>query len=495
MLKLAIVKTCPALFIIILSINIGIAQVETVALTTSFQCSAGNVELEIYNGLYDWSTNISPPGGSNGLPVIDKLEIGAVTIANKNNTDGDFHPDGTPKIDSNDPDGVVATSGGRNEIDLMKIVIKKINPSITGFVTLRITGNVALWTSPLKILGSDLTLVNNEVDFLVSELDKTIYVEAIEESTILRDIKFELKYDNIIEDIAKATAFWVERKSIYKTRGNTDFTTYVPNGFPHNPEPWVDLPFEIYSDFALAGHIQTARAIDNSKFGFGPFRAIDNLYDENIGGRILLEFLVKPTPLTPSDLVEFNKLNIRFDIGRVRESETWKYSLGQSDKVITSEEPWPTNLEHCNDDGTANGDEETTLSEESVEFYSYDSPALLNAVNMAPPYYHGESLFKEFARVGFNEGGDPFGGGVDLNSIIGTRCSENIPWRVNYTVKRELKLNLSPSDDIYDNSNHTTVVVETPISHSFPRRTIGSGTGTISINLMPSGSSRKYATV
>ena len=44
---------------------------------------AGTISVNIYNGLY-------PPYG--GDLVTDKINIGAVTIANLNDTDGDFFP-------------------------------------------------------------------------------------------------------------------------------------------------------------------------------------------------------------------------------------------------------------------------------------------------------------------------------------------------------------------------------------------------------------------
>ncbi len=451
-------------------------------LTPNFQCLSENVELEIYNGLYDWSSNTSFLGSSNGLPVLDKLIIGAVTIANKNDTDGDL------VIDSNDSNGVVATTGGRNEIDLMKLIIKKNNPSITGLVTLRVIGNVSLWTSPLKIPGSNLSLLNDEISFSVNELNKTIYVEALEESIFLRDIRFELLYDGIIEDIAKATAFWVEKEIVYKTRGNDDFLTYVPNGLPNNPEVWTQLQFDGYN---MQNHILSNRALDNSQFGFGPFESEDEEPDRDMGGRILFEFALKPTLVTEEEILMFDEFDINIDVGRSRKSYSYNYSLGSSNIGDADEEPWPLNLENCNNDaGNANDDEDVRLSVNSPNFFSFDTPSYPNVINLPRAYMIYESLFMEFVRLEFDYSIDPFDG--DLDQVIGTRCSENIPWRIDITIKEALRPNLLPSDDQYAKSNHTFEVVNSQISYSYPRRTVGSGKGIIDIALMPSASSHGY---
>ena len=102
------------------------------------------VDLKIYNG-------------QNAInPVADEKEetVGAFTVANLNDTDGDG------VIDNVDND-VTATARGRNEVDLMKIIFNKPEPKdLKGKLRIRIvSGNVKIWEYFFKgkeRKGSDL---------------------------------------------------------------------------------------------------------------------------------------------------------------------------------------------------------------------------------------------------------------------------------------------------------------------------------------------------
>ena len=58
-------------------------------LTMDFSCGAlPEVNIEIYNGLYDWEIEMDYSGGGMPLSNDDEDGKGAVTVANKNNTNG-----------------------------------------------------------------------------------------------------------------------------------------------------------------------------------------------------------------------------------------------------------------------------------------------------------------------------------------------------------------------------------------------------------------------
>ncbi|MBK8557069.1 MAG: hypothetical protein IPL65_15430 [Lewinellaceae bacterium] len=135
--------------------------------------------IDIYNGLKDWTTGHSYSGGQL-LMGDDKKMIGAVTVVNLNNTDADFNTDGSDIVDLDD-NTVAVSSGstiGRNEIDLMKIVIRKRDPSGplsgSGNVIFKAPSSVKLWLMatkevPVIVPPSGITITPAEL-----EVDKVI---------------------------------------------------------------------------------------------------------------------------------------------------------------------------------------------------------------------------------------------------------------------------------------------------------------------------------
>jgi len=97
------------------------------------------VNLRIFNGLNDQG-NPGPFGG-NEVSDDDEESPGAITIANFNDTDGDG------KNDNVDMDGVIASSTGRDELDLMKLIIEdsgEIPPDCTEKIKLVLSSNIKL---------------------------------------------------------------------------------------------------------------------------------------------------------------------------------------------------------------------------------------------------------------------------------------------------------------------------------------------------------------
>jgi hypothetical protein len=163
------------------------------------------LRMDIYNG-----QNATAP-----VQKMVRLDIGAFTVANLNDTDGDLTIDNQDLyVDpySSEPSGF-----GRREVDLMKLVIHKPNDPNPGQneVTITAVGDVTFWASPYKISLAPTT-------FTVATMPAngvTIWVEATDKSAFVRDILIQLAYRNEPYSVA-ATAIWAE-KSNFRNDGNT----------------------------------------------------------------------------------------------------------------------------------------------------------------------------------------------------------------------------------------------------------------------------------
>ena len=188
------------------------------------------VDIDIYDGFYDWVSNTSWSGGQLVMENGDEEFIkGAVTVANRNDTDGD----GT--IDYEDMN-VVASQVGRNEIDLMKLEIHEPVPYVGGDVKITImqgADRIRLWSSPTK-MDSLTRNSNNEyfIDFsALSNSTVELYVEALTYSMSPSDIVIEASYKNETDKVS-ATAFWVESNNVWYIRGNQNnpIPSFMPTG-------------------------------------------------------------------------------------------------------------------------------------------------------------------------------------------------------------------------------------------------------------------------
>lgn len=147
--------------------------------------------------------------------IEDEEDIGAFAVANLNDTNGDGHPD-------NDDDYRPVTANGnlgRNERDLMRLVLRKPQPDCGGKVRLNIvSGDVKIWSDEIKtteIAGSDLAFpVSN---FTGAEI--VWWVEA-RAATALQGIQLKYEYmpdgvsDWICNDIVTATGIWAEKTQV-----------------------------------------------------------------------------------------------------------------------------------------------------------------------------------------------------------------------------------------------------------------------------------------
>lgn len=287
----------------------------------------GDVDLTIYNGLY---------GRFGGQKIRDnnEEELGAVTIANLNDTDGDGLTD-------SEDDEVTESNIGRNEVDLMRLDIeapRRVAPACQ-FVAFRLSSSLRLWENSSKITPVE----NNRI--LVSDLPKTIYVEAIEVSENIRDLEIvagllDENNELVKTDVVLATAMWARIDENYTTR------SVLPE--PNNS---LGIDEEEGSEFIKSINERFVSK-DMTRYGQGTsvikqYTLTDNsqiVEDEYYGGRILMGFEIQPSDIIP----EIDNYGIKIDITRRKKIEIEQYNtLGED---LSRNVDWPEKLEEANDD-------------------------------------------------------------------------------------------------------------------------------------------------
>ncbi|MCB0517235.1 MAG: hypothetical protein KDD49_14315, partial [Bacteroidetes bacterium] len=411
---------------------------------------ATKVDLAIFNGLYK-------PYGGNEVANAKETSVGAVTVANKNDTDGD----GTTDKDDND---VTATAAGRDEVDLMKLVISTKSAVVKDCppVVLTTTGNIKLWEKSTK--GTPASTI-----IPVSDLPKTLWIEATDVSNSVRDISIKATLDGIAQDEVKATAIWVEKKNVYKDRLPT----------PTPASLGIDEPTLLSLFTYSTAFITPFTSSDGTLYGFGSYYPIPNFtpqQDGMFGGRILFEFEIKPFGIEQ----ELNNLGINYDITR-RANENEYYLNENSSNVKHNHKPYPTQNEESNDDGLPSIDEDNIPKPMETEIFSVDAPG--NSVILYPrSLYFRNFEAKEFVRVSFGQS-------IDGNGVVGSRCSDPIDWNLEYAVRRT---NTLSSNDPYDATYIVLGQTNGGLIISNPVRLIGNGNGTINISNISNSNSFTY---
>ena len=403
--------------------------------------------LEIYNGSIDWVSNSSPSGV---FPIsrVKEYDLGAITVANINDTDGDGI------IDNIDNNGVIDDDLGRNEVDLMKLVIKKPIPDNGGSATLSIvSGNIKLWNNPDKT--GEINVPPSGISFSTSQLDKVIFIEAIEQSSSVGDIELKLEYMGN-EDMVRATGIWFIEHEYWVTRVDAmDLTVVDPVAIDpvNNPNPITDL-----LDLGT-GSSQLETTIINgniswkgSRYGHGTYREESGnnpQEDEKIGGKFLFEFEIFPH-LTATEISDFK---IKLDITRQRKTRLRSIVSGSGDLIIPNNNerdfPWEisSDNETPNDDG-GSFDEDNTLKNDFI--YSYDAAGINrddSYVNFAA-FNMSKTSFSEFVRIKFGEDFQNQNGLVE-----GTRASNRSDWHSFYYAKRGENGLMIEDNDIVSLSN------------------------------------------
>ncbi len=152
-------------------------------------------------------------GNESKTEVADSQEAnrGALTVINRNDTDADGIID---LLDTH----VIATGDGQNEVDLMKLSIHSLYPvnlvdklffgDTQETLKLKVvSGTVKLWERSTK--WYEILPIKGSYEFPISELNNTVWVEVIEPSNKLGDIKLELELMGG-KDTVVATGIWPE---------------------------------------------------------------------------------------------------------------------------------------------------------------------------------------------------------------------------------------------------------------------------------------------
>jgi|GEM_PF-6329633 len=447
-------------------------------LTNSFEyegCGCGgNIDLRIYNGLY----------GSYGgqlIPEENETTTGAVTVANLNDTDGDG------VIDNVDND-VIATSVGRNEVDLMRLTVSmsgEFPPSCTTLVIMT-TGSVELWQNSTK--G---TVANRTIN--INDLPVVLWVEATAASQSVRDISIKAVMDGDVKDEVKITAVWVNFVRKYKTKASTGLENSSTLDLNIDAPGIVNLIENYLKDIngSRYGIGECALFHDEYMNGCGMYANFEN---KNAGYApiILTEYEVLPMDLKD----EPDMLGVKFDFARQITSNDdvitisgydWQNSILSPDMTLNGD------VEESNDDGDYTPgqeqiDEDLTPSSYN-KIYSIDAPGFFYSAYYDPEdftekatYFKRELSFKEFVRVSFitQPGGD--------DGIQGSRCSYYVPWSAKYTVHRK-SIDVS---DKYESCNQRYAQVNTALSHSDVIRRVGTSTPTIDITLHNNATNANY---
>jgi hypothetical protein len=402
-----------------------------------------NIKLAIYNGLN---------GEFGGDIVDDPINIGAVTVANKNDTDGDG-------IIDNEDDIVEESTTGRDEVDLMQLDITYSGRNRRGIeeVDLVLEGDIKLWEKSTKEVQAELT-------YSLTELPKTVYVEALTESQTLQDISIKAIANDKEYAEVKATAIWV--KKVSKTVSGK-----------------VPYPNSVVGQ-SLASTIKFSKDEMGNYYGTGKYNILGHNGEEKeaIGGRILLEYQLFPP--------EANSLGLYLDITRrLEEVENGRMTSGTNTFIDERDDFFQDQVEKPNDD-TLNLDEDIFTS--FPRLFSYDAPSGFVTHNSGvgenvASYKVWEGHFEEFVRVSFN----PINYAQEqqeVGPILGTRCSDTIQWQH----RRLLKITSNNTEDPYNPLNLVYEQVTQEYTVSTPNIFVGTGRGEITISLNSSGTTKGY---
>lgn len=229
---------------------------------------------------------------------------------------------------------------GRDEQDLMKIVLRKPVPDNDGNVELWLkSGEAKIWKFPYK--KDEVILTNGKVTYATNQLPLELWVEARAVSAQLRDIELRLTYGNKY-DTVNATAVWVTKTVRPVAEGTNPWVNrQTKDGFPDNPVPGAkkeiglpDLTAPVFSKL-----IEDIRPKDGSRYGHGIMKdhTADKLGDAYFGGRILWEFKITP--------LDAGKLGVVFDVTRQIQDNIYRidaaYTAKDDPQLLASEQyPW-----------------------------------------------------------------------------------------------------------------------------------------------------------
>jgi hypothetical protein len=341
-------------------------------------------------------------GGPGGVVVPEGQEesLGAFTVANWNDTDGD----GT--LDYIDGNGVVGVPGrSRDEVDLIRIDISKPSNYVGGAVTLTVdSGNVTFWKDSKKVNE----LVPAELAVWTGVSPKTVWMEAKAPSGAVRDILVTVAYMEQ-KTRFRATSVWSEYRAV-----------------SHDPKTYAELvAMSGFDAFDTSPRHASVKAAAQALNGTG----LKNLSDPVGGTDSFFNSIVWAFQVLPSGVG--SEPNVKFDITRRIQRTAWQRLDGEYISQTTTN--FPDEVENANDD--PNEEDESTRPDGYDTMYSLDAPSLPLQMRIpgAPLFsqlhHNYDANFQEFMRVSF-DGDTPAGPGVQ-----GTQGSFNFHWHANILIR------------------------------------------------------------
>ena len=147
--------------------------------------------------------------GQNGrqVPHPQNLSVGAFTVANLNDTDGDAVEDNWDDI----VDIITPELAGKAEVDLMKLVIHRPEnyDGMSPVVVTTSTNSIKFWTEPTKVECLNPEFLHMSVWFAAGESERTVWVEMTAPSSQVRLDRITATYMGI-EDSAAVTGIWTQ---------------------------------------------------------------------------------------------------------------------------------------------------------------------------------------------------------------------------------------------------------------------------------------------
>jgi hypothetical protein len=357
-------------------------------------------------------TNSDSPFLISFLPEDKEETVGAFTVANLNDQDGD----GT--VDNVDQSVKAQGGVGEDEEDLMLL---KIQGSRDGQMKVTVaSGQVCFWEKKTK--ETPYPIQDGAITIEGVDLPKYLYVEATAKSQSLRDIVLDLSHvapdGTVYDDLDKvyATAVWAEQKSIRNTAG---MGLWTPNH---------DASFKNTFD-----NIIGQWGINFSPLATDPTQS----FHYSIG----IEFELFPPGIAQEP-------GVKFDIARDIAFREWlvtKSPFTALQNYIPGDDDVLDLADLADDDDPIHGDEDVTGTGDRV--YVLDGPGHRVGFNLSDEIV-SRNNFNEWVRVYFN-GNRPSG-----NNNSGSRCSSKYKWHAQYHVewdtassKYQQKANTSNSVD------------------------------------------------
>lgn len=366
----------------------------------------------------DTDVNLIIYDGQSGkeVPEADEDVTGAVTVANLNDTDADSTvSNGNSKRDFEDPDGVVenrtgADKHGRNEVDLMKLQVKRpvaYSPGTFADLWLIPPGRVRLWNESTKLTpAANYDPIEGHValSWSAGEQTKEFWVEIISKSDSVGDVRIDFAYGGKTDTVV-ATGIWA-------VRTDQEFDDHT----------WNDLAGTVWRtdmDVAVGERVQKYD-------GTGVKPTTDVNLTAKVRNVILFQFTVYPND------VQRKIDRVRFDITRQIEAKSWKEKNSGIDPPEDIE-GFPDEWELPNDD--KHDKDESDSPNLDGRMYSMDSPGFDFPSGGRTEFfkYYQQANYFEYMRVTFKEQSRPWG----EVKVIGSQCSESVDWHTILTTNQD----------------------------------------------------------